>query len=122
MGVPTETVRFQSSKLRYALSGRLYSVLLRVYFVFLRKFLLHCFGAFELMQKIVVAPRDGFLHRFFIGTTQLLSDCLSNGLERNNRIVWHLSHLDQCLESNIVPRENPCSKNICPRSICGGCA
>jgi hypothetical protein len=82
-------------------------------FCILRKFLLHCFGAFELLQKIVVAPRDGFLHRFFIGTTQLLSDCPSNGLERNNRIVWHLSHLDQCLESNIVSRENPCSKNIC---------
>jgi hypothetical protein len=64
----------------------LYSVLLRVYFVILRKFLLHCFGAFELLQKIFVAPRDGLLHRFFIGTPQLLSDCFSNGLERNNRL------------------------------------
>jgi hypothetical protein len=99
-------------KARYALSGRLYSVLLRVYFVSLRKFLLHGFGAFELLQKSVVAPRDGFLHRFFIGTPQLLSDCFSNGLERNNGMVWHLSHLDQCLKSNIVPERTLVSKNF----------
>jgi hypothetical protein len=50
------------------------------------------FVAFELLQKIMMAPRDGLLHRFFIGTPQLLSDCFSNGLERNNRLVWQVSH------------------------------
>lgn len=51
---------------------------------------------------------------FFIGTTQLLSDCFSNGLERNKRLVWQVSHLDQCLESNIVPERTLVSKNIFP--------
>src|ERR1700730_13037158 len=111
MGVPTEPVRFQSSKLRYALSGRLYFCSFAGLFCILRKFLLHGFVAFELLQKIVVAPRDWLLHRFFIGTTQLLSDCFSNGLERNKRLVWQVSHLDQCLESNIVPERTLVSKN-----------
>jgi len=121
MGVPTETVRFQSSKQGTPFQGVCILFFCGL-FCILRKFLLHCFGAFELLQKIVVAPRDGFLHRFFIGTTQLLSDCPSNGLERNNRIVWHLSHMDQCLESNIVPERTLFPRIFASRSICGRCA
>src|ERR1700730_18430099 len=63
MGVPTETVRFQSSKLRYALSGRLYFCSFAGLFCIFRKVLLHRFVALELLQKIVMAPRDGMLHR-----------------------------------------------------------
>src|SRR3982074_1158929 len=102
MGVPTETVRFQSSKQVRPFRAFVFCSFAGL-FCILRKFLLHGFVAFELLQKIMMAPRDGLLHRFFIGTPQLLSDCFSNGLERNNRLVWQVSHLDQCLESNIVP-------------------
>jgi hypothetical protein len=97
---------FKSSKQGTPFQGvciQLFARLFALYVGVLRRFhpgLLHGFVAFELLQKIQMTARGGFLHRFFIGRTKLLSDCSSNGLAR---LVWQASHMDQCLESNIVP-------------------
>jgi hypothetical protein len=55
--------------------------------------------AFELLQKVEMPARERLLRRFAVGRAKVLSDCSSDG----HRLVRG-THVDQCLESDIVPR------------------